>query len=118
MEFMMQDAVSDPQTAEPASNDHVQSNVFLRHDTLFGVCQGIGEEFGFNPNFLRVPFAAGILWNPQVVVGFYLGLGAALLVARWIYPKSQSTVAPDAGAGRSTRPSADNADADELHIAA
>ena len=112
----MQDAPV--QNAEPAIQDKPQPNVFLRHDTLLGVCQGIGEEFGFNPNFLRVPFAAGILWNPLVVVSLYLGLGVALAVARWIYPKSQATPAPHAGANHAIQPVADNANTDQLHIAA
>ena len=30
----------------------------LRAHTIFGVCEAIGEDFGFNPVFLRVPFAA------------------------------------------------------------
>ena len=113
----MQDTLPASQSADPASQDRPRANVFLRHDTLFGVCQGIGEEFGFNPNFLRVPFAAGILWNPLVVVGIYLGLGVALLMARWIYPKPLTAVAPQADAGQPSHRAADNADADELHIA-
>ena len=114
----MQDTLPASQNVGPATQDRPQTNVFLRHDTLFGVCQGIGEEFGFNPNFLRVPFAAGILWNPLAIVGIYLGLGVALALARWIYPKPQTNTAPHAGADHSTHPAADNADADELHIAA
>lgn len=105
------------QDALPATQDQPQTNVFLRHDTLLGVCQGIGEEFGFNPNFLRVPFAAGILWNPLAIVGMYLGLGVAFALARWIYPKPQAAAA-HLGADHSAHPAADNADADELHVAA
>jgi len=93
-----------------------KANLFLRDDTIFGVCEGLGEEFGFNPNFLRVPFAAGILWNPVAIVGIYLGLGAALAVARWIYPKPGASVAPQPVADRKA-PTADNADAG-LSIAA
>ena len=95
-----------------------KANLFLRHDTIFGVCQGLGEEFGFNPNFLRVPFAAGILWNPLVVFGAYLALGCALAFARWMYPKPRaSTAAPQLAAGQQPAATADNADA-ELSIAA
>jgi phage shock protein PspC (stress-responsive transcriptional regulator) len=108
---MMQDAL-------PAIQDHPQTNLFFRDDTLFGVCEGIGEEFGFNANFLRVPFAAGILWNPVAIVGIYLGLGAALALARWIYPKPLGAIAPLVVADHAARPAADNADADELPIAA
>ena len=114
----MQDALQVSQNAEPVAQDCAQTNVFLRHDTLFGVCQGVGEEFGFNPNFLRVPFAAGILWNPMAIVGIYLGLGVALALARWIYPKASVVVAPHNEVERSPRPIADNANADDLHVAA
>jgi phage shock protein PspC (stress-responsive transcriptional regulator) len=105
------------QDALPAIQDRPKTtNLFLRDDTLFGVCEGIGEEFGFNPNFLRVPFAAGILWNPAAIVGIYLGLGAALALARWIYPKPQATASHQVDSDHSARPA--NADADELSIAA
>ena len=78
----MQDVPTAPeQTQEP------RPNLVLRHDTILGVCEGIGEDFGFNPNFLRVPFAAGVLWNPLAILGIYLALGAAFALSRWIYPK-------------------------------
>ena len=70
-----------------------QTNLFLRNDTLLGVCEGLGEELGFNPNWLRVPFAAGVLWNPMAIFGIYLALGAALALARWIYPKRSAAAA-------------------------
>ncbi|MEO6581798.1 MAG: PspC domain-containing protein [Sphingomicrobium sp.] len=114
----MQDALSVPDNAKLATEVRNQSNLVLRHDTLLGVCEGIGQEFGFNPNFLRVPFAAGILWNPVVMVGIYLGLGVALAVARWFYPKAQPTTVSQAFAGHSAHPAADNVNADELHAAA
>ena len=85
----MQDVLT---THEPTQE--ARPNLVLRHDTILGVCEGIGEEFGFNPNFLRVPFAAGVLWNPLAILGMYLALGAALLVSRWIYPKSSPALRP------------------------
>ena len=69
-------------------------NLVLRHDTILGVCEGIGEDFGFNPNFLRVPLAAGVLWNPLAIFGIYLALGVALFVSRWIYPKAATSSQP------------------------
>ena len=106
------------QDALPAlvQDQEPKANLFLRHDTIFGVCQGLGEEFGFNANFLRVPFAAGILWNPLVVFGTYLALGAALAFARWMYPKPIQAAVPQHVADHEA-PKADNADAD-LSIAA
>jgi phage shock protein C len=108
---MMQDAL-------PAhdQDQETSANLFFRHDTILGVCEGLGEEFGFNPNFLRVPFAAGILWNPAAIVGIYLGLGIALAVARWIYPKPPVATA-SWHAAEPTTALADN-QADPLSIAA
>ena len=62
------------------------SNVFLRHDTILGTCQTIGDEFGFNPNWLRAPLAAAILASPTGAIGFYLGLSIVVLVARLVFP--------------------------------
>ena len=97
-------------------DQETKANLFFRDDTIFGVCEGLGEEFGFNANFLRVPFAAGILWNPVAIVGIYLALGCALAFARWIYPKPTPAAAPLHVADREA-PTAENADA-ELSIAA
>ncbi|MEO8546893.1 MAG: PspC domain-containing protein [Sphingomicrobium sp.] len=99
----------------PALQDQPQEpqpNLFFRDDTLFGVCEGLGEEFGFNANYLRVVFAAGILWNPVAIVGIYIGLGAALAFARWAYPKLSSAASVTA-----PQLAADN-EADSLSIAA
>ncbi|MEO5612449.1 MAG: PspC domain-containing protein [Sphingomicrobium sp.] len=87
----MQDALTAPeQIQEP------RPNLVLRHDTILGVCEGIGEDFGFNPNFLRVPFAAGVLWNPLAILVIYLVLGAAFALSRWLYPKAAFASAPPA----------------------
>lgn len=65
----------------------------LRSHTIFGVCEAIGEDFGFNPIFLRVPFAAIVLWSPLAAIGAYLALGAIVLLSRLLFPKSESVVA-------------------------
>ncbi|HET9811767.1 MAG TPA: PspC domain-containing protein [Sphingomicrobium sp.] len=58
----------------------------LRSDTFLGVCQAVGEDLGFNPNWLRIPFAVLILWNPLAIVGCYLGLGCVVAASRWFFP--------------------------------
>ena len=63
-----------------------QPSLIARDHTLFGVCEALGEDFGFNPMFLRVPFAALLLWNPTVVIATYLALGVLVLLTRWIAP--------------------------------
>ncbi len=90
----MQDALPTPLKQDETTN------LFFRNDTLFGVCEGLGEEFGFNANWLRVPFAAGVLWNPMAIVGIYLALGIALALARWTFPKPRAAAAtPQVDAG-------------------
>lgn len=61
-------------------------NLFTRPDTLFGVCEGLGQDFGFNPLLLRVALATSILWNPVFAVGAYFGLGLIVLFSRLISP--------------------------------
>lgn len=63
-----------------------QTNLLLRHDTILGVCEAIGQDFGFNPNWLRIAFCAPIYWNPAVVVGVYLALGVLVAATRYAFP--------------------------------
>jgi phage shock protein PspC (stress-responsive transcriptional regulator) len=62
----------------------------LRSHTILGVCEAIGEDFGFNPTFLRIPLATMVLWNLGWAVGLYLGLGAIVLASRLLFPKPKS----------------------------
>ena len=92
----MQDALLDQTTvSQPVE---VQPALPLRADTILGVCEAIGEEFGFHPNWLRVVFAAAVLWNPVVPIAIYLAIGAAVALARWYYPKPAAAAAGAASA--------------------
>jgi phage shock protein PspC (stress-responsive transcriptional regulator) len=62
----------------------------LRSHTILGVCEAVGEDFGFNPVFLRILFAASVMWSPMVAFGAYLGLGAVVMAARLLFPKAQA----------------------------
>jgi phage shock protein PspC (stress-responsive transcriptional regulator) len=62
----------------------------LRSHTILGVCEGIGEDFGFNPTFMRIPFAAIVLYSPLIAVGAYLALGVVVLASRLIFPKAKT----------------------------
>ena len=75
----------------------------LRSHTILGVCEAIGEEFGFNPVYLRIPFAASVIYSPTMAVGAYLLLGLGVLAARMLFPnvaraKNMRTDAPAAPA--------------------
>jgi phage shock protein C len=60
----------------------------LRSHTILGVCEALGEDFGFNPVFLRIPLAAMVIWSPMVAFGLYFGLGAVVLASRLLAPKA------------------------------
>jgi phage shock protein C len=63
----------------------------LRSHTILGICEAIGEDFGFNPVLLRVPFAASVLYSPLLAIGAYFVLGAVVLGSRLLFPKPNST---------------------------
>ena len=75
-------AVHEPEPALP-----------FRSDTILGVCEAIGQDFGFNPTYLRLVFAALFYVNPLMVLGTYLALGAGVALARWLYPVSSPAIA-------------------------
>ena len=62
------------------------TNLVMRNDTILGVCEAIGQDFGFNPNWLRIAFCAPIYWNPGLVLGVYLGLGLVVAATRYFFP--------------------------------
>lgn len=59
----------------------------LRSHTILGVCEAVGEDFGFNPIFLRIPFAVGVLWSPLITFATYFALGAVVLGSRLLFPR-------------------------------
>ena len=61
-------------------------SVFARDDTLFGACHALGEDFGFNPTWLRVLFALGLFLSPAAAVAGYAACGALVAAARWLVP--------------------------------
>lgn len=63
-----------------------RTNLLFRHDTVFGICEGAGQDLGINANWLRVPLCAGLLWNPTAMVVAYLTLGILVVVSRLVFP--------------------------------
>jgi phage shock protein PspC (stress-responsive transcriptional regulator) len=61
----------------------------LRSHTILGVCEAVGEDFGFNPVLLRIPFAVGVLWNPLITFAAYFALGAVVLASRYLFPRTK-----------------------------
>jgi phage shock protein PspC (stress-responsive transcriptional regulator) len=73
-------------------------NVFNRDDTMFGICQAIGEDFGFSPNWLRVGFAIALFFAPVSVIIAYFALGVVVLVSRLLVRGPRKAAAPEATA--------------------
>lgn len=65
-------------------------NLFTRDDTMFGVCEALGEDLRFHPNYLRVILAVLLLWNPTVVVAAYVGAALLVLATRLIWPSRRT----------------------------
>jgi len=62
------------------------TNLLLRNDTVLGVCEAIGQDFGFHPNWLRLTFASLFYFFPMAVIGTYLGMGMVVAFTRWVAP--------------------------------
>ena len=61
-------------------------SIIARDDTLLGVCHAIGEDFGFNPLYLRILFAVVLFWSPLGAFAGYAVLGAIVGFSRWAAP--------------------------------
>lgn len=55
-------------------------------DKLFGVCQAVGEDLGFNPFYLRVALIVMLVFSPIAVVATYVSLAAVVLLSRILFP--------------------------------
>ncbi len=61
-------------------------NLFTRPDTMFGVCQGLGEDLGFNPNYLRLALPLPLFLYPVATIAAYAVLGVIVFTVRWLIP--------------------------------
>lgn len=112
----MQDAVPASRTAEPCLDEPVAA-LPLRNDTILGVCEAIGQDFGFNPLWLRLLFAALFYLNPLLVSGTYLALGGGVALSRWLYPVAAIAAPPHPAEQLEARAPANQADC-KLSLAA
>ena len=91
-----------------------QPSLFARDHTFLGVCEGLGEDFGFNPIYLRVAFAVPLIWNPLATLGAYAALGLVVLAARLLVreprPAFAKASAGEPAAVEHAAPTADNED--------
>ncbi len=71
-------------------------SLFARHDTFFGVCEAIGQDFRFNPNWLRLAVAAALLAAPVATLVTYFSVGLVVLASRLIFPAGQAAAPVEA----------------------
>lgn len=71
-----------------------QPNLFLRNDTIFGACQGLADDLGIDPLWIRVPLASLILFSPAVAFGLYAALCLAVLASRLLFPPRKAVAVP------------------------
>ena len=70
-----------------------QTPLPLRNDTILGVCEAIGRDFGFNPTYLRLAFIAPLFFAPMATIAVYLALGVIITLSRLAAP-DQAVAAP------------------------
>ena len=87
--------------------DKTQTNLIARDDTFFGVCQAIGDDLGFNPLWLRLALAVGVLWNPTAIIAIYAGLGVVVLASRLMFPAAKRQFKAEAPAVEAAKPQND-----------
>ena len=68
-----------------------QSNTLFREDTLLGVCEALGQDFGFNAQYLRIALAVALFWHPVGVVAAYAGAAVLVLFSRIAVPNKPYT---------------------------
>lgn len=95
------------------------TSLFHRRDTFFGICEAVGQDFGFNPLWLRLAFVAPLFFFPvQTFIG-YFALGIVVLASRLFFPAKTGDAALAANqpvaAARTRQPAGEPA---ELALAA
>jgi phage shock protein C len=91
--------------------------LFGRPDTMLGICEGIGRDLGFNPNWLRAALGLFLLFQPVLVLSTYAAMGVVVLASRLIFPAPRA-IAPGAAAPAATANDDAEADAEEFALAA
>jgi phage shock protein C len=58
-------------------------------DSLFGICQSIGEHIGFNPLYLRLSLFVLMLFNPIAMACAYAALGMVVGLSHLMFPQPE-----------------------------
>jgi len=68
-----------------------QTPLPLRNDTILGVCEAIGQDFGFDPLWLRLAFIPPMFFSPTLTTAAYLGLGLVVAATRYFAPNKPAS---------------------------
>ena len=106
-----------PLATTPAPALTAKTPIFDRPETILGVCEALGDDFGISGNWFRAALFPLILWQPLWTVVGYLTLALAVLAARLIFP-DVSVASTESEVLIAAPPSAAVAELEELSIAA
>ena len=67
--------------------------IFDRPETILGVCESLGDDFGISGNWFRAALFPLILWQPLWTVVGYGVLALVILASRLIFPDVRADVA-------------------------
>lgn len=62
-------------------------NLFRRDDTLFGICESLGQDLGINPLWLRLAFLPFLFFAPLQTIGAYFLLGIGVWASNSLFPR-------------------------------
>jgi phage shock protein PspC (stress-responsive transcriptional regulator) len=105
--------------AAKGKDDKMQNettNLFRRRDTFFGICEAVGQDFGFNPLWLRLAFIAPLFFFPAQTFAAYFALGLVVLASRLIFPAKAAAARTAPAVIEAGAPKAEKAE--ELALAA
>ena len=96
-----------------------EPNLFTRDDTFLGVCEGVGEDLGVDPLWLRLALTLALFVSPTAAIGGYLAAGVIVLASRLLFPTPKPAAAAEPLALTARRAAnADEADQYPLPLAA
>lgn len=104
---------------------NVQPSLFARDHTFFGVCEGLGEDFGFDPLYLRAALPVPLFLFPAETLGAYAAAGLVVLLSRLLFPNPRAATVEETGTTPAPeptveriRPADETADAVSVPLAA
>jgi phage shock protein PspC (stress-responsive transcriptional regulator) len=95
-----------------------QGNLFTRDDTFFGVCQGLGEDLGINPNWLRAALPVLAFFYPIPAIAGYAAAGVLVLGTRLLFPNPRVAVTEEAEVAAAAPATAATAEPEPMPLAA